>query len=153
MLWEAFLIANTENGGQWKLRCIGTGELFDSRIEHPSIEHVGFVQPNEMEKYLSDAGVFVLPSLFEPWGVVVHEFAAAGFPMILSDKIGASEEFLKKGHNGFDFNASSKLELTEALTSIMTLEESVLFKFAAESHMLAQKLNPQIWTDRLLRLL
>ena len=107
----------------------------------------------EMEDYLIDAGVFVLPSLFEPWGVVVQEFAAAGFPMVLSDKIGASEEFLQIGHNGYDFDSSSELDLTKALALIIQLEESVLIKFAKESHKLAQKLNPQIWTDTLLRLL
>jgi glycosyltransferase involved in cell wall biosynthesis len=153
MLWNAFLTANKANGGQWKLRCIGTGELFDLKTEHPTIEHLGFIQPMEMEDYLIDAGVFVLPSLFEPWGVVVQEFAAAGFPMVLSDKIGASEEFLQLGHNGYDFDSSSELDLTKALALIIQLEESVLIKFAKESHKLAQKLNPQIWTDTLLRLL
>jgi len=153
MLWSAFIKANELTGGQWKLRCIGTGERFEERLIHEDIEHVGFVQPSELSTYLLDAGVFVLPSTFEPWGVVVHEMAAAGFPMILSDQIGASEEFLAEGHNGFSFDSSKETELLEAMQSMMTLEDSELRRFSEESHRLALKLDPSEWASRLLSLL
>ena len=47
-----------------------------------------FIQPENLEK-VKNAGCFVLPSLKDNWGVVVHEFAAAGLPLIISDGVGA----------------------------------------------------------------
>ena len=153
LLWSAFIKANEKTSGHWRLKCIGTGEMFSKRFIHKDIEHVGFVQPADLESHLLEASVFVLPSLFEPWGVVVHEFAAAGFPLLLSDKVGAASEFLENGRNGFSFDASSELELVSALSSVMSLDEEVLRNFGHLSHVLAQRLNPKVWTDRLLGML
>ena len=47
------------------------------------------MQPEDLLAFMSTGKAFVLPSTFEPWGVAVHEFAAAGYPLILSDAVGA----------------------------------------------------------------
>ncbi|MDA0973859.1 MAG: glycosyltransferase family 4 protein [Bacteroidetes bacterium] len=150
MLCSAFIEANEATGRQWSLRCIGTGELFDQRIENECIEHVGFVQPKDLLQYLLDSGVFVLPSLFEPWGVAVHEMACAGFPLLLSDKIGAGELFLKEGHNGWKFSASSKKDFVDGLKRLMSMEDIELLEFSKESHRQGQQLSPSQWAGRLL---
>ncbi len=46
------------------------------------------------------ADVFALPSLHEPWGVVVNEAAACGLPLVLSDRVGAAPDLLEDGVNG-----------------------------------------------------
>ena len=81
-LWTAFIELKEEFPNNWKLKCIGTGDLWKQRVEHNNIEHFGFLQPNEISDKIT-GGIFVLPSHFEPWGVVVHEFVMAGFPMII----------------------------------------------------------------------
>ena len=75
-LWIAFKLFS-EKFPDWELWCFGTGNL--SPVAHPKIKHFGFKQPAELYSLLLDGGVFVLPSRFEPWGVIVHEMAAAGF--------------------------------------------------------------------------
>ena len=37
------------------------------------IEVRDFLQPHDLVKMIDSTGCFVLPSRFEPWGVVVHE--------------------------------------------------------------------------------
>ena len=99
-LWNSFIKAVEQTRSDWELWCLGTGELYDKRVEHPQIKHFGFVQPTELEGYLAQTGIFILPSIFEPWGVVVQEMAAAGMPLICSDKVGAASLFLQDCKNG-----------------------------------------------------
>ncbi len=92
-LWRAFEIYHATRKSQLELLCIGTGPLYKERPVHPRITHLGFVQPKDFREKLAGGGIFVLPSRFEPWGVVVHEFALACFPIscqMLSERQTAS---------------------------------------------------------------
>src|SRR5690606_23915945 len=75
ILFKAWTELYEEKPHGWELWCIGAGELFEQRTIHQSIKHLGFQQPEQLKETLRNAGVFVLPSRFEPWGVVVHEMA------------------------------------------------------------------------------
>jgi glycosyltransferase involved in cell wall biosynthesis len=52
------------------------------------------------EEYVK-ADAFALLSVHEPWGVVVNEAAASGLPLVLSDRVGAAQDLLRDGENGF----------------------------------------------------
>lgn len=149
-LWEAFKAVTKEDGNGWELWCIGTGSL--KPAEHKGIKHFGFIQPKDLEPTLLQSAVFVLPSRFEPWAVVVHEMAAAGFPMLLSDAVGAAEVFLKQGVNGFMFRAGDREHLKETIKKIIHLKAEELNRMSAESHRLAQQISPTLWTNTLLAL-
>ena len=153
LLWEAFIELQAIKPNNWELICVGTGELFNKRKIHPKIKHLGFVQPTEMDKIIAETGVFVLPSNFEPWGVVVHEYAAAGFPLICSDKIGAATTFLKEGKNGFFFQSENKEDLKRALRTIMSTPSDRLFEMGDLSHKKAQQLSPEKWANTILKIL
>ncbi|MGN0834036.1 MAG: glycosyltransferase family 4 protein [Kiritimatiellia bacterium] len=49
----------------------------------------GFIEPREVPGFLSHYACLVLPSRWEPWGVVVLEALAAGMRVIVSDRVGA----------------------------------------------------------------
>lgn len=142
-LYEVFTHLPETISANWELWCLGTGPL--TFPEHPRVRHMGFVQPSDLETYIGQTGVFVLPSLFEPWGVVAHEFAAAGFPMILSNRIGAAEVFLKEGENGFVFEAGNKEQLRQKLSQLMTSSDQILSQMARSSHQLAFSITPSTW--------
>lgn len=48
---------------------------------------------------LGDA--FILPSLIEPWGLVVNEALAGGLPVIVSENCGCAPDLVKEGVNGY----------------------------------------------------
>lgn len=144
-LWKAFIEIQNESPNQWELLCLGTGEI--QPIKYPKISHAGFVQPKDMERYITEAGVFILPSHFEPWGVAVHEFAAAGFPLILSDEVGANEKFIEDGLNGFIFKAGNIPELKKCMQKIMLLSDNELFLMGERSVELSKKNTPDMWAD------
>ncbi len=150
-LWQAFSELHDEQPNDWELWCLGTGDL--KPVEHPKIKHFGFVQPSELNKFINETGVFVLPSRFEPWGVVVHEFAAAGFPLLLSEAVGAKEQFLKVGQNGFSFKENTVSELKSALSKFMKLSDQDLIKMGQVSNELSKSITPQIWVNVLVKIL
>jgi glycosyltransferase involved in cell wall biosynthesis len=151
-LWSAFLKFK-EKHPDWELWCVGTGDQFENRVEVDGIRHFGFVQPSELEPLLSETGVYILPSHFEPWGVSVHEMAVAGFPMILSDKIGSREAFLKEDENGKVFRSGDVDGLLDAMLWIGSQTESKLNQMGSKSHELGMKNTPQIWAEKLLSMI
>jgi glycosyltransferase involved in cell wall biosynthesis len=144
-LWKAFIKANETTGKAWTLNCFGFGELFDSRVENPHINHLGFKQPYEMEKYILEAGVYVLPSTYEPWGVAVHEMALSALPMVLSDKVGAASMFLSE-KNGFLFPSGDADQLTGILVQLMKMNDDELWKMAEESYSAGLTLTSEDWS-------
>lgn len=152
-LWEAFnTISETIKEG-WELHCLGTGEKWENRIKSSGIVHHGFVQPSEMKEHILSSSVFILPSHFEPWGVVVHELAVAGLPLIVSDQVGAANAYLRNGENGFIFQASNRMALKKHMEYFMTTSEENLLKMGEKSHNLGIKHSPEKWANTLLKLL
>ncbi|GAO30418.1 glycosyltransferase family 4 protein [Geofilum rubicundum] len=148
LLFRAWLELVQEEQHAWELWCVGTGDLFEQRVQHPSIQHLGFLQPERLKEVLRETGVFVLPSRFEPWGVVVHEMAAAGFPMVVSDAVGAATQFLADGKNGYTFKNEAVSELKSSLRRMITLPDEELKKMAAASHQLGVSYTPEMWAQK-----
>lgn len=146
-LWNAFIELQNESSNDWELWCLGTGDI--EPIKHENIKHFGFVQPQNLPEYIKNTGVFVLPSHFEPWGVVVHEFAAAGFPIICSDEVGAKQAFVENGVNGYIYKAGNIVELKSKLKTIMEMNDADLSKMSDESVGKAKMNTPDIWADKL----
>jgi hypothetical protein len=79
----------------------------------------------------------------------VQEYAASGFPMLLSAAVGARETFLEEGLNGYTFEAGNKTALKEGLKKMMHASDAQLNTMAVSSHNLAQKITPQGWAGTL----
>ena len=144
-LWKVFSDLVEEKQLDWELVCLGTGNLHP--VNHPQIKHVGFVQPSELFSYLEEASFFVLPSRVEPWGVIVHEMASAGLPLILSDQVGASEAFLIPGENGWSFKSKDYQSLKRVLYSAMSTDPSMLKEMGSRSHMLSRLVHQTQWVN------
>jgi glycosyltransferase involved in cell wall biosynthesis len=133
----------------WELHCIGTGPLWEERLHSRHIVHHGFMQPNELLTFMSTGSSFVLPSTFEPWGVAVHEFATAGYPLLLSDAIGAAEVFLESTKNGYLFESGNMKALEGALRMMMSQSSEELLAMGRHSRALAVKITPESWAASL----
>lgn len=150
-LWKAFTDVHAQFPNEWELWCLGVGDV--EPVQHPKIKHFGFIQPKDMASYTAETSVFILPSRFEPWGVVVHEFAACGFPLLLSREIGAGEQFLQEGKNGFSFKAGDPNAISEALLKIIKSTDEELMKMATVSNELSKTISPEKWAGKLLNIL
>ena len=81
---------------------------------------VGFINQSEIPGYYDLCDVFVLPSVLEPWGLVINEVMTAGRAIIASDQVGSAQDLVKQGENGFVFPAGDLVALTNSLERIIT---------------------------------
>jgi glycosyltransferase involved in cell wall biosynthesis len=152
-LCDAFAeLCEAGEAGDWELWIAGTGELHDQVKNSPSgkhsrIKHLGFKQPQEMPEILKQCGVFVLPSLYEPWGVVVHEHACAGFPLLLSSAVGAAEKFLLDRENGNRFIAGDKETLKSKMRMMVLSTDADLHAMGSRSAELGRSWSPARWAE------
>ncbi len=49
--------------------------------------------------------MFVLPSRYDGWGVVINQALGAGLPVICSDAVGAGTDLVEENINGLHFAA------------------------------------------------
>ncbi len=83
----------------WSLQIVGDGEddaMLKSRVPRELASRVlwrgPIADPDEMARVYRSADVLVVPSDFEPWGLVVNEAAACGLAVVASDAVGAAFE-------------------------------------------------------------
>lgn len=134
-------------GYPWELFCAGEGDLKPILQNRKGITDLGFIQPTHLPDVIRQCGVFILPSKYEPWGVALHEMAAAGMPMIASNETGAAECFVSNERNGFLFPAGDTDSLEEVMIKISSLPDEKLVEMSRVSHRLSQKINPQSWVE------
>jgi glycosyltransferase involved in cell wall biosynthesis len=79
------------------------------------ITYAGFQPPDELPRFFAMADVFVLPSRYDGWGVVVNQALGAGLPILCSDQVGAGRDLVRDGVNGLRFRAGDVLELKNAM--------------------------------------
>lgn len=150
-LWQAFVELQNESPTEWELWCLGTGDV--KPLEHSKIKHFGFIQPEKMKEYISNTGVFVLPSHYEPWGVVVHEFAAAGFPLICTDEVGARFTFVENDFNGYIYKSGDTQALKQLLFKIINSDSGRLSVMGDNSVEKAKQITPLTWSEQLMSIL
>lgn len=152
-LYEAFLEINPEKRKNWKLRMIGNGPLKSEFKTTDSILIEDFVQPDELVEIMQSVKVFCLASWTEHWGVVVHEAAAAGCVLLISDGVESAKEFLIEKQNGFSFKAKSKESIKSAIEKIIECDESQFEKMSIASVKRSKSITPEIWASTFLNVL
>jgi glycosyltransferase involved in cell wall biosynthesis len=143
-LWRAFIELQTEQSNEWELWCLGAGELYETAAQHPQIKHCGFIQNKAMAYYAQNTGVFVMPSHKDAWGVAVHEFSIACFPIICSNKVGAIHSFVQEGKNGYVFQAKNVESLKQAMRKMMQKTDAELMQMGKLSNQLGAQITPKI---------
>jgi glycosyltransferase involved in cell wall biosynthesis len=143
LLWKTFIEVNAKLGNEWTLHCAGTGIDFEQRVKDAHIVHHGFVQPEDLKELIQKSTCFVLPSHFEPWGVV----AAAGLPILASSAVGAGDAFVQNGENGLIFQVNEEIALKEALSQVLSSDLEALEQMGLKSEALALKITPKTWAD------
>lgn len=136
----------------WTLTLIGDGNLKSEFQNKNGVFIKDFMPQNELIKEIEKAGCFILPSVFEPWALVIHEAAAAGLPIIATDICGASPYFIISGFNGYQVVPSSK-SIKKAMEKIISMDSQRLLVFSKNSRYLAQSITPRLGAAQLMSVL
>ena len=104
-----FLIRVFNKHPELELDIVGFGVLEKTlkEIARGNVHFLGAIENKELYKYYQSSDVFVLPSLSEPWGLVVEEALNNGVPVMLSNRVGCHEDLCANGE-GVVFEADEK---------------------------------------------
>lgn len=103
------------------------------------IRYAGFQAPDALPEFFAHADVFMLPSRYDGWGVVVNQALGAGLPIVVSDQVGAGYDLVRAGENGFVFTAGDEHALAEAM------RQYVNDPALCETHGAASRLRAADW--------
>ncbi|MGB7188770.1 MAG: glycosyltransferase family 4 protein [Acidobacteriaceae bacterium] len=93
------------------LLIVGDGEerkTIEQRIQasgSANIRMLGFQNQSELPRFFDLCDAFVLPSIHEPWGLIVNEVMNASRAVVVSDQVGCAPDLVRDGVNGFVFPA------------------------------------------------
>lgn len=133
----------------WDLTLVGEGPLSSLFEGIPGVQVEHFLQPTELAALMHRSSCFLLPSFVDFWGVVIHEAAVAGLPVIASDGVGAVPYLLQDGYNGWVCAAGSVDDLASALLRTSTAGPERLGAMSAGSQALGGRLTPKLWARHL----
>ena len=107
------------------------------------IVYAGFQPPEELPCFFAKADVFVLPSRYDGWGVVVNQAIGAGLPVVCSDMVGAGYDLVVEEVNGLAFRAGDADSLAEKMKRFVR-EPAVIEKWGAASRQKADEWTPEV---------
>jgi glycosyltransferase involved in cell wall biosynthesis len=134
----------------WPLLVGGTGSERERLEGVTGVRPLGFVQPGDLPAVLARAGCLVLPSRFEPWGVVVHEATAAGLPVVCTSVCGAASRLVLDGYNGAVVSPGDPAALARAMLRISRATDDERRAMSSASRSLARQFTPARWARHLL---
>ncbi|MFO7725218.1 MAG: glycosyltransferase family 4 protein [Oceanipulchritudo sp.] len=105
------------------------------------IEYAGFQPPEALPRYFTEADIFVLPSRYDGWGVVVNQALGAGLPVICSDAVGAAEDLVETGRNGYLFPSGDGASLQARLRELVRSPKDIR-RFASRSLEKSRDITP-----------
>lgn len=73
------------------------------RLRLTNITWFGFVNQTRLPDLYALADIYVIPSLWETWGLVLNEAMAAGAAPIASSDVSASRDLITEGETGYTF--------------------------------------------------
>lgn len=141
-LIEAWESIPFKNG--WTLTLIGNGPMKESIPKKDDIIVKDFMDQKDLVIEMQNSGCFVLPSLFEPWALVLHEAAAAGLPILASERCGAVPYFVLEGYNGFLFDPTLTPKIKSRIEKFITLTTDEMLIMSENSRALSSRINPKI---------
>lgn len=114
----------------YKLLLIGGGrekEKYEATIKNNGLKNViieSFYPKEELFEYYKASDVFIHPTSYDVWGLVVNEAMACGLPVVVSDHCVAGLELVKSGENGFLVKMGDDEKMCRKVIDICSEEQS-----------------------------
>lgn len=150
-LFEAWKQINDKDG--WGLTVIGNGPLENLVLEQDNVEVLDFQSQERICEIMSGIGCSIVPSIIEPWGLVIHEAVAAGLPIVVTSLCGATNQFVIDKYNGYIIDERSVEDLKNAMVKIIEASKEELLIMAERSRQLSYRITPEITSYSLLSLI
>lgn len=139
----------------WKLLLVGGGPLkatLENSIKHPDkVQLLDWLSYEALPLLYGQASCFILPSKFEPWGLVVNEAMAAGLPVVVSSACGCAPDLVDTS-NGWIFDPEDTKDLVNTLDTIARESEKSLRQMGKNSQQKIQRFSVKNWARQFIDL-
>ncbi len=149
VLLEAYRDYATNAEAPWALTVAGAGPLQSLVQSHPEVEAVGQLGSEALSRQMEASACLVLPSRYEPYGVIVQEAAAAGLPVIATPEVGAVADVMSPGLSGVLCAGGDRGALAEALGDIASRSGAQLARMGEVGRLRAASRTPAVWASSL----
>ena len=95
------------------------------------------------------ADLVLLPSLQEPWGLVVNEAFLCGVPVLCSSRAGCAADMLRPGENGWVFDPTDEDDFANTLREALTCGRRD--QLGAEARRTAERFRPEAMAEGMRR--
>lgn len=126
-----------------KYNIIGEGPLREELRKFKCVNLLGVKNQKYFPKYAKENDLFCLPSKYEPWGVVLHEFSNLGMPLLASSSCGSTFNLLIDGYNGFKFDDQFNFE--KKLIQFIKLSDKLKNQMSLNSIQISKKITKKMW--------
>ena len=109
-----------------------------------------WVSYEELPALYSSASAFVLPSSFEPWGLVVNEAMAAGLPVAVSEECGCAPDLVPDP--AFRFPAADLSRMATVLRLLAEMSPEERWQLGKMNKEKAADFDPDHWAKSFLQL-
>jgi glycosyltransferase involved in cell wall biosynthesis len=116
------------------------------------VRFLGFMNQTQLPEVYCAADLMVLPSEYEPFGVVVNESMLCGCPVAVSDHVGAHQDLVRHRQNGFVFPVGDVNALATILKENLAATDRLRL-FGAAARLRMQSWSPTESTESLVRAL
>ncbi len=147
-LLRAYSLYRATVSRPWELWCAGQGPLQGQLQSRPGVRDCGYQDATGCAELMAQAGALVLPSWIDHWGVVIHEAACAGLPILASRTCGGTAHLVRDGYNGYSF-APQDAERLCRLMQLMSDEEHAAI-MGQNSLKMSWQFDPKLWAEMLL---
>ena len=151
VLMEAYRSYRDHVEDPWPLVTAGAGPMEHLFVSGAGVDNRGFVQPDRLPNLMNAAGAFVLPSRYEPWGVVIHEAATTGVPILCSAACGAGVHLVQDGYNGYQVETGNAEHLAQRMERMTAVSGDERARMGDRGHELSKQFTPQQWTQTFLQ--
>jgi glycosyltransferase involved in cell wall biosynthesis len=138
--------------GGWQLKIYGTGPL-ESQLKTQAkkitgaIIFPGTIPYDSRYQVFEEADVFVFPTRWDGWGMVIPEAVSHGLPIITTNQVMSAYDFVSHGENGFIGPAENAEFLANSMKKYIE-DRTLLMNNSQRSLHAMQDYTPKIGADR-----
>mgnify|MGYP002813259707 FL=1 len=145
------VLIKAANKMKFNLKIIGTGRDEErlKQIAGPSVEFLGNLTDEQLEKTYLNAKAFLFASRDEEFGIAVVEAMGQGLPVI-SFRSGGIPEYVIDGKNGYLFDQLEENSLINKVNELTSLSKEKYLEMKKEARRTAEKFSEENFKNNIL---
>ena len=105
-----------------------------------NVKFISFQNQKQLSEFYQKSDVFIIPSLFEPWGLTVNEAMAAENAIISSSAVASAYDLVSNNVNGYRFKNGDSKDLANKILKIFKNRKKIK-KYQSNSLKIVSKWN------------